>query len=129
MDSPSSRIVAAASATTQTVDAEGRRLELRRLGALDKLRLFKAVGPSLAQNAPYLGMAMLASSVTAIDGVPVPPPVTELQVEQMVSRLGDSGISAVAEALQPGPLGSAGNALQEDAGEAGDRDGTLAAGN
>ena len=101
MDTPSGRIVAAAAERLRVTDAEGRALELRRLGALDKLRLFKALGPTLSQNAPYLGMAMLASSVTAIDEVPVPPPATELQVEQMVQRLGDGGIAAVAEALRP----------------------------
>ncbi len=100
-DTPSGRIVAAAAERLRVVDGQGRALELRRLGALDKLRLFKALGPMLSQNAPYLGMAMLASSVTAIDEVPVPPPTTELQVEQMVQRLGDGGIAAVAEALQP----------------------------
>ena len=113
METPSTRIVAAAAATLRTVDAAGRALELRRLGALDKLRLFKAVGPVLSQNAPYLGMAMLASSVTAIDGVPVPPPVTELQVEQMVGRLGDGGIAAIAEALRPVEMD--GEAMQQAA--------------
>ena len=45
-------------------------------------------------------MALIASSVNAIDDVPVPTPVNETQIEAMVARLGDSGISAVAEALQ-----------------------------
>ena len=71
------------------------------MGALDRLRLFKAIGPMLAQNPPYLGMAMLASSVTAIDDVPVPAPATESQIEALISRLGDTGISAVADALRP----------------------------
>jgi hypothetical protein len=44
-------------------------------------------------------MALLACSVTAIDGVPVPPPVTEEQLESLVRRLGDAGISAAADAL------------------------------
>ncbi len=116
VDTPSARIVAAAAATLQAVDEGGRALELRRLGALDKLRLFKALGPVLSQNAPYLGMAMLASSVTAIDGVPVPPPVTELQVEQMVGRLGDAGIAAIAEALAPSEVGAGEAAAADDAG-------------
>ncbi len=111
MDTPSSQIVAAALAQTLVRDADGRELALRRMGALDRLRLFKAVGPQLAQNTPYLGMAMLAASVCAIDGVPVPPPVTEGQVEALVSRLGDAGIAAAAsvfaEATAP-DLGSAG---------------------
>jgi hypothetical protein len=100
MPTPSARIVAAAQAAPTVVDAQGRRLALRRLGALDKLRLFKAVGPVLAQNQPYLGMALLACSVAAIDEVPVPAPGTEAQIEALVQRLGDDGIAAVADALQ-----------------------------
>ena len=95
------RIVAQANITTQVNDREGRLLTLRRMGALDRLRLFKAIGPVLAQNPPYLGMAVLASSVTAIDNVPVPAPATEAQVEALISRLGDSGIAAVADGLRP----------------------------
>jgi hypothetical protein len=74
---------------------------LRRLTALDKLRLFKAAGAQLAQNQPWLGMALLAASVAAIDDVPVPPPINEGLIEALVSRLGDDGIAAVAEALAP----------------------------
>ncbi len=101
MEGPSARIVAQANAAIQVSDREGRLLTLRRMGALDRLRLFKAIGPVLAQNPPYLGMAMLASSVTAIDDVPVPAPATEAQIEALISRLGDSGIAAVADGLRP----------------------------
>ena len=111
-DTPSSRIIAAAIAETMVRDAAGRELSLRRMGALDRLRLFKAVGPQLAQNAPYLGMAMLAASVSAIDGVPVPPPVTEGQVEALVSRLGDAGIAAAASGLPAEDGPAAGSAEQ-----------------
>ncbi len=96
---PSATIVAAAAASQGVTDAKGRSLLLRRLTALDKLRLFKAAGPMLAQNQPWLGMAMLACSVAAIDDVPVPPPVNEQQIEALVSRLGDTGIAAAAAAL------------------------------
>ncbi len=96
---PSATIIAAAAAAQSVTDADGRVLLLRRLSALDKLRLFKAAGPVLAQNQPWLGMAMLACSVAAIDDVPVPPPVNEQQIEALVSRLGDSGIAAAATAL------------------------------
>ena len=101
MEGPSARIVAQANAAIQVSDREGRLLTLRRMGALDRLRLFKAIGPVLAQNPPYLGMAMLASSVTAIDDVPVPAPATEAQIEALISRVGDSGIAAVADGLRP----------------------------
>ena len=46
------------------------------------------------------GMALIASSVAAIDDVPVPPPSNEVQIEVMVGRLGDAGVAAIAQALQ-----------------------------
>jgi hypothetical protein len=96
---PSTRLIAAAQAAPEVTDAKGRRLALRRLTALDKLRLFKAAGPNLAQNQPWLGMAVLAASVAAIDDVPVPPPATEGQIEALVNRLGDPGLAAIATGL------------------------------
>ena len=101
MDTPSARLIAAAQAAPEVTDAQGRRLALRRLGALDKLRLFKAAGAQLAQNQPWLGMALLAASVAAIDDIPVPPPTSEAQIEALISKLGDDGINAVATALAP----------------------------
>jgi hypothetical protein len=98
--SPSSAIIAAAAAVQTVTDVEGRRLTLRQLTALDRLRLFKAAGPVLAQNQPWLGMAVLASSVAAIDDVPMPQPVNEVQIEAMIGRLGDAGTAAIAQALQ-----------------------------
>jgi hypothetical protein len=97
---PSGTILAAAAATETVVDGDGRRLTIRRLSALDRLRLFKAAGPLLAQNHPWLGMAYIAFAVAAIDDVPVPPPANEMQIEAMVGRLGDAGIAAVAQILQ-----------------------------
>lgn len=99
MDTPSARLVAAAQAAPDVRDSVGRRLALRRLTALDKLRLYKAAGPVLAQNPSWLGMAVLAASVVSIDDVPVPAPSTEAQVEALVARLGDEGLEAVAGAL------------------------------
>jgi hypothetical protein len=97
---PTASIVAAAAITENVTDSDGRRLTVRRLTALDRLRLFKAAGPLLAQNQPWLGMALIAYSVAAIDDVPFPPPCHESQIEAMIGRLGDVGIAVVAEALQ-----------------------------
>ena len=88
---------------TAITDGDGRRLCLRRLTALDRLRLFKAAGPALSQNDRWLGMAMLAVSVSAMDDVPIPPPCTEQQIEALVHKLGNAGIAAVAAALDPTP--------------------------
>ncbi len=96
---PASRLIAAAQAAPAVTDGAGRLLSLRRLSALDKLRLFKAAGATLAQNGPWMGIALLAASVAAIDEVPVPAPVTEAQIEALVARLGEEGLAAVADAL------------------------------
>lgn len=96
---PSALIIADATASRSITDSGGRRLTVRRLTALDKLRLFKAAGPVLSQNQPWLGMALIAYSVSAIDDVPVPMPINEAQIEATVARLGDVGVSAVAATL------------------------------
>lgn len=80
-------------------DSRNRKLTLRILTVLDRLRLFKAAGPVLSENNPWFGMAILASSVAEIDGVPVPLPSNESQIESAVARLGDEGLSAAAAAL------------------------------
>lgn len=110
-ETPSARLVAAAQAAPTVTDGRGRVLSLRRLTALDKLRLFKAAGPLLAQNQPWLGMAVLACSVAAVDEVPVPPAVTEGQIEALVARLGDDGLAAVAAALDDGAAPANGGEL------------------
>jgi len=106
MDTPSARIVAAAQMATEVTDALGRRLAVRRLAALDRLRLFKAAGAALATNPGWMGLATLAFSVTAIDDVPVPAPATEPQVEALVARLGDAGLTAVSVALSAAMAGT-----------------------
>lgn len=99
MMTPTTAVVQSAAASQTITDADGRVIELRQMTALDKLRLFKAAGASLSQNEMWLGMALLACSVTAIDGVPVPQPANEMQIESMVARLGDVGLAAAGEAL------------------------------
>lgn len=112
---PSESIISSAAATQTVTDAGGRRLALRRMTVLDKLRLFKAAGPVLAQNGPWLGVALLACSVTAIDDIPVPMPATEPQIEALVARLGDAGIAAAAAALSAAAE-TAPDATRQDAG-------------
>ena len=106
---PGERIVAEAGAAHEVTDGV-RRIEFRRPGALDRLRLFKALGPVLSGNDRYVGYAMLAFCVTAIDGVPQPSPGSEAQVEALVGRLGDAGLAAVGEGLAGATPGNAGPA-------------------
>jgi hypothetical protein len=97
---PSQVIIHESTRAFTTVDTKGRRFSLRRLTALDTLRLFKAAGPVLAQNEPWLSKAALVFSVLEIDGVPVPAPATEAQIEGLIDRLGDEGLAAIANTIK-----------------------------
>ena len=97
--SPTTSILTIAQQRLSSIDKAGRNLVVRKLNALDKLRLLKAAGALLSENQAWLGVAMLAASVIEIDGVPVPMPVTEQQIEALVGRLGDPGLDGVAAAL------------------------------
>ncbi len=97
---PSQIIIGEAARPTTTVDSKGRRLTLRQLTALDTLRLFKAAGPVLSQNESWLSMAGMAFAVMEIDGVPVPTPSTDAQIEGVIDRLGDEGLAAVANVMK-----------------------------
>ena len=97
--SPSAYILKQAENVLETIDKGGRKLKVRRPAALDTLRLFKAAGPILSQNEAWLSLAAMAVAVVEMDGIPVPAPTTESQIESLVDRLGDDGISAVASIL------------------------------
>lgn len=98
-EKPSDRVVREAAAITRVTDETGRTIGVKRLNALDKMRVFKAVGGENAKNEAYLGFAMLACSVVEIDGIPEGAPATIAQIEAMVARLDDAGIEAVAGAV------------------------------
>ncbi len=96
---PTSDIMSRSGQTIEIEDKLGRKLAIRRLNALDRLRLLKAAGPELSRNDAWLNMAALALTVTELNGVPRVMPVNERQVEASVSELGDCGLEAIATAL------------------------------
>ena len=98
MDNPSSSVIAEATRPIIVTDALGRFIECRHPTALDRFRLFRAIGP-MHVNEHYLGMAMLAVCATAIDGVPMPFPTSEATLDAAIHRLGTEGMDAVAPAL------------------------------
>lgn len=100
MSTPSQRLIAEANAALTVQDSLGRTIEFRHPTALDRLRLFRVIG-SFADNNRYLGMAMLAVSVTAVDGIPMPFPTAESGIEAAIHRLGDAGIDAIGKVLNP----------------------------
>lgn len=86
--------------TEMIVDTTGRKLQLRRIGVLETMRLFKALGSELSENRPYMNLAVVAASVEMIDDVPIPFPVNAAGVEALISRIGEQNIFPIAKAIE-----------------------------
>jgi hypothetical protein len=75
--------------------ADGRVLKLRKLKALDQVRLLRAIGAEQSSNQPYVRIVEAAASIESVDGIPNPIPRTESQIDAMIGRIGDEGLNAV----------------------------------
>ena len=83
----------------EAADARGRKIALRKLNALDRMRLSELVGGENAKNEAYMTYATLAYHVASIDGDAVPKPATKAQLEALVQRLDEDGLAAAVKAL------------------------------
>jgi hypothetical protein len=99
-ETPSQSIVKAANQPATLIDARGRSIGFKKMGPLDRLRLFEVIGAENSKNEQYAGYAALAFLVTSIDGEPVARPSNKIQLEALVQRLDDDGMNAIAEHLQ-----------------------------
>jgi hypothetical protein len=89
-----------ASDITFVTDSLGRTIGFKSLNALERLRVFKAIGSIVGENnAAYLGMSLLASAVRQIDDDLIVFPRTELDIETIIAQLGDDGINAITDSL------------------------------
>jgi hypothetical protein len=84
--------------SNETVDVNGRKIVVRRLDALQKMRLTK-LGGADSNNIGYMTYVMLAAAVESIDDNPEPFPQTMRAVEAIVAQLGEEGLEAVALAM------------------------------
>ena len=97
MSSPTELIAGRAGKIFNIIDDNGREFKIRRIDALDRLRLLKAAGPELARNDAWLNMAALAFAVVEIERTPRISPATERQIETIVS---DQNCSRILTHLQ-----------------------------
>jgi hypothetical protein len=98
-ETPTEAVVNAANATVMVTDAKGRQITVKKIGALDRMRLFELIGPDNVKNEAYLGYATLAYAAVKIDGEDVPRPTSKLALEGLVQRLDDDGLASVAKAI------------------------------
>lgn len=112
-ETPSQSIVKAANSITTLTDSRGRQIGIKKMGPLDRLRLFEVIGAENSKNEQYAGYAALAFLVTSLDGEPVPRPENKIRLEALVQRLDDEGMDAIAMHLQS--QAEASQATDEDA--------------
>ena len=90
----------AANATASAIDAAGRKIEVKKLTALDRMNIAMLLGAENSANTSVLIYANLAFSVTKIDGEDEFKPVTLRQLQALVGRLDEHGLAAIGEAWQ-----------------------------
>lgn len=93
-NTPAAQAVAKASATAEVLDERGRLITLKKPGVLAQFRLIEALGDT-AQNQVYMAMVLPLIFVSSIDGEAVIPPTRKSEVEALIQRLDEDGISAV----------------------------------
>ena len=98
-DSPTAQALAKAAASVTVTDALGRTITLKRPGVLAQYRLIEALGDT-AKNEVYVGMALPLIYVSAIDGELTVQIARKSEVEALIQRLGEEGISAVMDAVR-----------------------------
>ncbi|TPG45705.1 hypothetical protein EAH89_26250 [Roseomonas nepalensis] len=79
----------------RVTDARGRVIGWKRLGYLEEMRLADFLGPQTSNVDRYMGPATIAYAVTEIDGERLPKPISRLQLESQIQRLGNEGMDAL----------------------------------
>lgn len=97
--SPSQSLSASGAKAVEVTDALGRVIVLRKPPILAQYRLVEALGDA-ASNQAYMAMTIPLLFVGSIDGAPVPTPSKKAEVEALIQRLDETGITAVMEGVQ-----------------------------
>jgi hypothetical protein len=91
--SPSEELIRQAIQPT-TIKAGSRTILMRKPGVLAQFNITDAMGDS-SSNEALMRMVLPLIYIGEIDGEPVPPPQNRLQVDALITRLDDDGITAV----------------------------------
>ena len=99
---PTAKVIDAAAASTAVVDADGRSITFKKLDALDRMELAGIVGGDNAVNQAYMLYAVIAASITMIDGTPYAPPANLVALKARVRLMGDAGFDAIVGSFKDG---------------------------
>jgi hypothetical protein len=91
---PSEQVIAKAVAEVTITDARGRSIKLKKPGVLAQFRLVEILGDT-SKNETYMNMVLPMIYVAAIDDEPVYQPASKREVEALIQRLDEDGVSAV----------------------------------
>jgi hypothetical protein len=91
---PSEKLVQASIKAQVLKDSRGRKLSVRKPDVLAQFRLIEALGDT-ASNQSYVQMTMPLIYLGAIGDDPVFPPQNKIQIEALISELGDDGLSTL----------------------------------
>jgi hypothetical protein len=80
-------------------DSAGRMIKVKRLSALDRVRLFRAMGATDSENRMLQSYAATAAAVTEIDGRAVVFPQSSVQLDALIQRLDEHGLASAIEGL------------------------------
>ena len=99
-ETPTEQVIAKANEETVVTDATGRVIKLKKPGVLAQYRLVEVVGAEAAKNEVYMGMILPLIFVSEIDGKPLQSPRSKNEVDALIQRLDEDGISAVLKGVQ-----------------------------
>lgn len=85
--------------TASVVDSHGRTIKIKKLSALDRMRLFHAVGAEDSENRLFMSYASAAATVTELEGMAVTPIANQIQLSALMARLDEYGIEAVVKGI------------------------------
>ncbi len=80
-------------------DAFGRKIGVRWLGPLQRNALSRIVGNDDIENMGVMNTYLPAYAVAEIDGDPVAPPTSRLELDAILAKLDDEGLLAAAKAI------------------------------
>jgi len=98
-DTPTAQIIAQAAQEFTKKDARGRVFTLRKPPLLAQYRIIEVMGKS-ADIDTYRRMVTPLIYITGIDDDPITPPTNKMQLEALIQRIGDDGLTAVSECLE-----------------------------